>query len=329
MTAQVPRGPDRRQFIAMGAGAFVVATMPVVARRRDRLVRRALPLMGTIAELAVVHRDERYAQRAMDAALAELQRIERTMTRFDPASEIGRANRLARRDGVAVGAETAHVVREALAWAAATAGAFDPAIGGLVGLWDVQHRHEPPPAERAARLAGRQLHRHVDVGRGADGDLLRFEDADVQLDLGGIAKGYGVDRAAATLRDWGVDHALVNVGGDLYAIGTAHDGEPWQVGIQDPADERGIIGTVAVADGAIATSGTYQQYFRYRGHRYHHLLDPSTGAPRATPQQSLTIRAASCMQADAAATALYGMARDDARRVLATRAPGADIVGTA
>ncbi|HEX4932148.1 MAG TPA: FAD:protein FMN transferase, partial [Gemmatimonadaceae bacterium] len=147
--------------------------------------------------------------------------------------------------------------------------------------------------------------------------VLRSHDADAQLDLGGIAKGYGVDRAAAILRDWGVRHALVNVGGDLYAIGTAPDGDGWRIGIQDPDDDRRMIATLSLADAAVATSGTYQQFFRWRGRRYHHLLDPATAAPRATGMQSLTVRAASCMHADAAATALFGMSRVEAARVLA------------
>lgn len=329
MSTDIPRGPDRRQFIAMGAGAFVVAMLPLASRRRDRMVQRTLPVMGTLAKIAVVHRDERHAQRAIDAAMAELQRVERTMTRFDPWSEIGRANRLARRDAAPIGADTAFVMREALAWAGASDGAFDPAIGGLVALWDVQHRHEPPPAERAARLAGRSLFRHVEVGRSGGRDVLRFQDPDVQLDLGGIAKGYGVDRAAQVLREWGITSALVNVGGDLYAVGTAADGDPWQVGIQDPADSRRLLRAVAVADAAVATSGTYQQFFRHRGQRYHHLMDPSSGAPRATPTESLTVRADSCMAADAAATACYGMSPERARRVLARRAPDARIVHNA
>lgn len=326
MSSEMPRGPDRRQFIALGLGAFVVTSLPLAARRRERLVRRALPMMGTIAEIAVVHTDAGYAGRAIEAAMAELQRVERTMTRFAPTSDVGRANADAARVAVPVGAETAHVVAEGLRWADATDGAFDPAIGGAVALWDVMHRQEPPEAERVALLAGRRLHRAVEVGAHHGSAVLRFHDADARLDLGGIAKGYGVDRAAAVLRGWGIRRALVNVGGDLYALGTAVDGEPWRIGIQDPTDTRALVGTLVVADAAIATSGTYLQYFRYRGQRYHHLLDPATGAPRETGVQSLTVRVDSCMHADVAATALYGMPAERAARLLARQAPGGTIV---
>ena len=323
------RGPSRREFLAFGAGAFVVATIPLGRRRPPRIVRRTLPVMGTIAELAVVHRDERHAHAAIDAAVEELRRVERTMTRFTITSDIGRANVDAARGPVRVGAETALVIGEALRWAEASGGAFDPAIGGAVALWDVTHRHAPPPSPQVERLAGRTLWHQVEVDARGGGDVVLFHDPDVRIDLGAIAKGYGVDRAIDALRGRGIEHAIVDVGGDLYALGTAPDGEAWRIGIQDPDDVRGIIGEVDVADGAVATSGTYVQFFRYRGRRYHHLLDPVTAAPRATSVRSLTIRADSCMHADVAATALFGMPMDEATRVLAAGAPGGRIVRVA
>lgn len=322
--------PSRRQFIGFGAGAFVIASLPVAARRRrERLVRRTIPVMGTFAELAVLHRDPRLAGVAIDAAATELRRIEVIMTRFSRTSDIGRANNGAARAPVAVSGETALVVDEALAWAHATDGTFDPAIGGAVALWDVANRSAPPEDARIHAYAGRELYRHVRVEQERHSSLVSFDDPAVQLDLGGIAKGYAVDRAADVLRRWGVASALVNVGGDLYAIGKAPDGEAWRVGIQDPADDRRTIASLEIADAAVATSGSYRQYFRHRGRRYHHLLDPVTGAPSGTPTQSLTVRAARCIDADAAATALYAVEPDRARGILARRAPDAHVVHTA
>jgi thiamine biosynthesis lipoprotein len=128
------------------------------------------------------------------------------------------------------------------------------------------------------------------------------------------------------LRARGVTGAVVNVGGDLYALGTAGDGAPWRIGIRSPEDPERLAGTVEVSDAAVATSGDYLQYFTHGGRRYHHLLDPWTAAPRLTPVHSVTVTAARCVQADAAATAVYGMDGARAARVLAARAPGARIV---
>ena len=315
----------RREFVGLGIGAFVVAAIPLARRRPVGVVQRAIPVMGTIAQFAVVHRDPRAAHAAIDAAIDELQWVERTMTRFTDTSDIGRANRLAARDAVPVSAATALVTRESLRWADALDGRYDPAVGAVVRLWDVKNRHEPPPAERVAELAGRQFHRSVEVATRGDDAVIRYHDADARLDLGSCAKGYGVDRAVGALRRCGIEHAVVVAGGDLYALGTAPDGGAWNIGIQSPTDARALAGTIRLADRAVATSGTYRQFFRYRGRKYHHIMDPATAAPRATSMQSLSIVADSVMHADAATTALFGLDEEEIARRLARTLPGAQL----
>lgn len=317
--------PSRREVLALGLGAFVVLALPW-RRAHARLVRRTVPVMGTIAELAVVHRDARYAHGALDAAAAELRRVERAMTRFDAGSEVGRANRHAAADAVAIGPATAFVLAEALRWAETSDGAFDPCLGRAVELWDVTHRHQPPEPAQVRRLAGRRLYHALDLDRWRGRRVVRFHDPDVALDLGGIAKGFGVDRAVAALRDWGMLHALVNVGGDLYALGDSPEGDPWRVGIRSLEDAHQLAGTFEVSNQAVATSGDYQQYFEYGGRRYHHLIDPGTAAPRVSAVHSVTIVADSCLHADAAATATFGMRPDGAAALLRACAAGARLV---
>jgi thiamine biosynthesis lipoprotein len=321
----------RREFLAFGTGALVVAALPLAVKRRltqAGTVRRTIPVMGTIAEFAVVHRDERIAEAAIDAAIAELRWVERTMTRFDDASDIGRANLYAARRPVPITAETAMVVSESLRWSEATDGMYDPAAGKVVRLWDVNHRHEPPSEAGLVALAGRRFHRYVEVGTHSGQPVLLYHDADVSLDLGAIAKGYAVDRAIDVLRSRGIRQAVVNAGGDLYALGSAPNGEPWQIGVRDPNDARSIAEVLHVADGAVGTSGTYMQYFRYRGHRYHHLMDPSTAAPRRTAMQSYTVRADRNLHADVAASSLLGTPRDIANALLDRVAPGAFVASS-
>lgn len=302
-------GPGRREFIILGVGALAVAAIPFVRYRRT-LVRRAIPVMGTVGEIVVVHGDRHYAQQAIDASFARLRMVEQTMTRFTSTSDVGRANRLAAREAVPITRETATVLREALRWADATDGAFDPCLGKVVALWDVGRRNEPPKSEEVRPLAGRRLYRALDLDTWNGRPAVRFGDPDVAIDLGGIGKGYGVDEAVRVLRDWGIAHALVNVGGDLYAIGKSLNGDPWRIGIRSPDRPDRMVETVDVQDAAIATSGDYLQYFEHAGRRYHHLLDPDTAAPRRTRMRSLTVRAADCMTADAAATAAYSGAHD-------------------
>jgi thiamine biosynthesis lipoprotein len=320
------RLPSRRQFLTLGMGAFVVAAVPLAVAQRRALVRRTLPVMGTIAELGVVHRDPRYAHGAIDAAFAELTAVERVMSRFDPRSEIGQANLYAACEPVIVSAPTAAVIVAAAHWATATDGGFDPCLGGAVALWDVAHRQAPPAASQVRRYADRRLYRALELDRRGGAAIVRFHEADIALDLGGIAKGYAVDRAVGTLRAWGIRDALVNVGGDLYALGVSADGDPWEIGIRSPADASRLTGSIRVTDRAIATSGDYEQFFDHAGRRYHHLMDPTTGAPRRAETHSLTIAADDCMSADAAATALFGRSPADTRATLARLAPHAEVV---
>ncbi len=318
--------PSRRQFIALGIGALAVVATPRLFRRRRELFRRTVPVMGTIADIAVVHGDERYAQAAIDAAIAELRDIDATMTRFSDSSEVGLANAKAGSEPVRVSPGTALVLEEALRWAEASDGAFDPCLGRAMLLWDVGGRAEPPPAERVRDLAGRRLYQSLELGELAGGPAVLIGDPDAAIDLGGIAKGYGVDRAAQALRSFGIYNGLVNVGGDLYALGVSEDGDPWKVGIRDPDDPDALVGTVEVSDRAVATSGDYIQYFQHAGRRYHHMLDPVTGEPRRAAMRSVTVMADDCISADAGGTAIFGMDAAKASRLLEARAPDAHVV---
>jgi thiamine biosynthesis lipoprotein len=258
--------------------------------------------------------------------MGELWEVERLMSRFDPKSDIGRANTAAGRGAVRVDAATAAVVRAALEWAQASDGRFDPALGVVSEVWDVTNRHEPPPATAWRRLAGRALYRGVDVDRWRGEPVVVLAGPDVHLDLGGIAKGYGIDRAAAALREWGVRDGIVTVGGDLYVLGRRPDGSAWHVGIRSPAEPSRLIGTFEASDEAVATSGDYERFFRHRGVAYHHLMDPATAAPRRTTMHSVTVKATCCRDADAAATAVFGLEKEVAGQLLANRQWGAALV---
>jgi thiamine biosynthesis lipoprotein len=136
-----------------------------------------------------------------------------------------------------------------------------------------------------------------------------------------------VDQAVTVLRDWGITDALINVGGDLYAMGRSADGGPWRVGVRSPDRADRLVAAFDLEDAAVATSGDYLQYFEHAGRRYHHLLDPATAEPRVTAMRSITLQAPDCMTADAAATACFGREPGVSARWLV--ASGAGIVHTA
>jgi len=325
---------SRRDLIALGGGVFAIAAIPLGNRllgpSRGILVRRTVPVMGTFAELAVVagpgRIDRGAAERAIDSALDRLTFVDAAMSRFRPDSDAGRVNAAAGGPALPVRPETAAVLAESLRWAEASGGAFDPCLGRACELWDVLERHEPPAESAYARLAGRSLWHALEIGGTAGQPTARLGLPEAALDLGGIAKGYGVDLAVAALREAGVEHAIVNVGGDLYAMGRSEDGDPWRIGVRSPFDPDALTSRFELTDAAVATSGDYVRRFEYHGHTYHHLLDPRTAAPRVVNRHSLSVRAPTCMAADAAATALFGMPLPEANTLLTRLEPSAGVV---
>ena len=181
---------------------------------------------------------------------------------------------------------------------------FNPAIGRLIDLWgfhaDEAECDQPPPPEAVADLVA-QNPRMTDIE--IDGFRLRSSNPAVQLDFGGVGKGYGIDMAIARLRELGVHDAIVNAGGDLRAIGS-RDGHPWRIAIRSPTGGA-IFGFVEVmGDESVFTSGNYERNFTWEGQLYHHIIDPRTGYP-ARGAASVTVIHTDATTADAAATALF------------------------
>jgi FAD:protein FMN transferase len=309
---------DRREFLAVGIGALLVSVVPFSPWKRGAsLFRRTIPVMGTTAEVVVIHRDGSVAHAAIDDAMTALRRVETLMTRFRTDSEVGRINALAGRDLVAVSNETLEVVQSALHWARSTGGVFDPSLARAVELWDVAHRTEPPAAAARRQYAGRELYNTIEIDLSAATPRIGVGATDAAIDLGGIAKGYGVDMAVAALRAHGIEHGLVNAGGDLYALGKSQEGDDWRVGLRSPANPARIERTIPLSDQAVATSGDYMQYFEHGGRRFHHLLDPRTGEPSLSTGRSVTAIASKCTNADAAATAAFHLSAAEAERLFA------------
>jgi len=321
-------GVDRRSFLALGVGALGVAAAPTWLRPEERLVRLTLPVMGTVAEMAVPARHEGLARQALQAAGAELRRIEALMTRFRPESDVGRFNLAPGGTRVLVAPETAEVVREAVGWARRSDGAFDPTLERLTAAWDPASHTAPPSRESlrtAAEDAGGWRALEVESLPGAAQGALRRSPG-TSLDLGGIAKGFAVDQAARVLREHGIHRGLVNVGGDLAALGDGPGGRPWRIGIRDPRDPGGILESMEVVDGAVATSGDYLRFFTHGGKRYHHILDPRTGAPAEAGLRTVTVLADDVATADAAATVAFVAGAAGGARALLSSRRGARII---
>lgn len=246
----------------------------------------------------------RNGRRAVDEAFAEIARLEELLDRFQPASQVSRLNEQAGLAWVELDGDTRFLLEQGLYYAHLSQGAFDVTVGVLADLWGFGGDNKvPSPAEIEAALdvTGYPL-------LALEGDRA-FVEKGVKVDLGGIAKGYTVDKAAAKLRQRGIKHAIINAGGDVYAIGSRPDGKPWRVGVTNPREVGGMSLAVYLQDQAIATSGDYQRFFIHEGVRYHHILDPRTGYP-ARGLASVSVIAPSAMEADALATAVFVLGRE-------------------
>lgn len=260
--------------------------------------------MDTVVEYTIIAPSREVAQTAMLDAHEEIERVERLLWEEDSLSQIYAFNHA--RGRVELDQETYDFLRRTYDYYVRSGGAFDVTVKPVLDLYDFHAEAPTPPSEAA--LAARLPYVGMDHVRFAPPASLEKALADrVAITVGGVAKGYAVDRAIRVLRAHGIEQALVNAGGDLYGLGTNH-GAPWVVGIRHPDDPTAILDTLYVSDRGVATSGDYQRYFMYDGARYHHLLDPTTGRP-ARRSRSATVIAPTTEQADALATALFTAGR--------------------
>ena len=275
----------------------------LAACQRDAEQSAELYVFGTIVEIKL------WGASTADAshAFAQIQQMFQAMHRDWHAWEPGRLTDINRAfaEGKAATADTdiVEIIRRSQALETATGGRFNPAIGALIELWGFHTSDYPiegPPPSQAQISAILDLHPSTHDIR-IDGLEVSSGNPAVQLDFGGIAKGYAVDLTIARLRAMGIGNAIVNAGGDLRAMGT-HGDRPWRVAVQKPGG--GNVGSVQVeGDEAIFTSGNYERFRQDQAERYPHILDPSTGWP-AKDIASVTVITNEGILADAVATAL-------------------------
>jgi thiamine biosynthesis lipoprotein len=247
--------------------------------------------MGSPCRVLVEQRTPAALQ-AIDAAIAEVQRIERKYSRYRDDSVVSQLNALAGSGrATELDTETCDLIDFAVAAHEASDGGFDLTTGVLRRAWDFRAGRLPAP-EHLAGLMPLVGWRQVDWHR----PMLRLPRAGMELDLGGIGKEYAVDRAATLLAEAGVGAALVNLGGDLRAVGRRADGQPWHLGVAHPREAGKVLAGIALHEGALATSGDYERFFEIDGRRYCHILDPRTGWP-VQGWQSISVVAPACIAA--------------------------------
>ena len=292
------------------AGAWTVATfLPTDSPEALVPVHRSWTLMGTILE-ATVYRPAaatRLAQTDLEAVHSAVLEIDQLMSLYRPDSELTALNTQAGIGPIEVNEPMFQVLEASQHYTRLSGGALDVTVQPLVELWgfdQMERTSIPPPAEIQAVLRRIGADR-LDLDAALQTATLA---AGSRLDLGGIAKGYAIDRAVAALRTRGVPAALIDLGGNIGVLGRPPGERPWAVGIQHPRGND-LIGLLQFRDGAIATSGDYDRYFEVQGQRFSHLLDPRTGWP-AQGLYSVTVVAPNATAADALSTAAFVLGPD-------------------
>ena len=260
--------------------------------------------MGTVVQIKIYDSADEYI---FDKAFTKIEDIESRMSLSLPDSEISQINQAAGKNPVHVSQDTYEVIEKAIYCGKISGGAFDITIGPLVNLWNIGKENARLPNQYEID----QALLHIDYSKiklNPDEKTVFLEDEGMMLDLGGIAKGYAADALAVMFEQEGIKNAIINLGGNIYALGQNPNGEKWHIGIQNPEAERSdYIGIASVRNKSIVTSGIYERYFESGGNSYHHILSPFDGYPFENSLSAVSIIAGKSIDADAFSTAAFAL----------------------
>jgi thiamine biosynthesis lipoprotein len=250
-------------------------------------------IMGTNIDVEIWHDDPVKGEAAIDAVMDEMRRIDTLMSHYKPESELSQINARGATQAVVVDKELFDLIKLSLHFSQITDGAFDITYASVGYLYDYR-KHIKPSEDQIEKALPGVNYRHLILDEKAHS--VKFAQPGMRIDLGGIAKGYAVDRSIGILQARGVQHAVVTAGGDTRIIGD-HMGRPWIVGIRHPDDKSKTVLRLPLVDTAMSTSGDYERYFDENGRRYHHIIDPHTGHS-ASKVRSATILGPTAVQTD-------------------------------
>jgi thiamine biosynthesis lipoprotein len=246
-----------------------------------------------------------HAEECLTAVCDEVDRLEKTLSRFLPQSDISRINRSAGIRCEDVSLDTIQVLSQAVDFSGTCPGCFNVTIGPLVTLWSRNKDASTPPDASSIRRV-LPLVNDQDLMLDPRQSTARLTKVGQSVDLGGIGKGFAGDRILEVYREYGISSAYSNLGGNVVTLGSKPDGSPWHVGIQHPRLENDLIGAVAVVGQTVVTSGDYQRHFTdSQGKRYHHILNPATGYPAQSGLISVSVISEQSLAADALSTILF------------------------
>jgi thiamine biosynthesis lipoprotein len=267
---------------------------------------RSEPIMGTRCAVELWSEDKARGEAAITSVFDDMKRIDRLMSTWKEDTEISRVNREGSKHPVKISQELFRLLQESVEYSELTRGAFDITYASVGYLYDFKKGVHPDSAAIAEALPGINW-RHMVLD--AKNTTVYFTRPGMRIDLGGIAKGYSVDRGIEILQRQGITRAMVNSGGDTRILGDRF-GKPWVVGVRDPDHEGKVFLRLPLSDTAFSTSGDYERYFDEDGKRFHHIIDPKTG-DSARKVRSVTVISGTATRTDALTKSVFIMGADE------------------
>ena len=255
-------------------------------------------IMGTRISIELWHTDKLLASKCSQQIFAELNRLDELMSPYRSNSEISFINNNASIGPIKISAEMSYVIDRSLHFSEISGGAFDITFASVGYQYD--YRNKIQPSDQFIKLSLPSIdYRHIKL----ENEKIHFNNSGVRIDLGGIAKGYAVDRAIQIVQNCGINEAMISAGGDSRILGRKR-GKPWIIGIQHPRKENELALVLPLSDTAISTSGDYQRFFIKDGHRIHHIINPATGRS-VNSTWSATVTGPNAMTTDALSTTIF------------------------
>ena len=272
--------------------------------------------LGTINEITLYDITKKDGDRILKECESILKDIDNKMSRQITSSEISKINDKSGDSYVKVSDDTYYVIKESINFSSMSNDTFDISIGPIVDLWGIGTENAKIPTEKEIKdnLA---LVNYKDILLDDKNKSVKLAKKNMQIDLGGIAKGYAADKIYKYLKKEKLESALINLGGNIYVLGNKEDNQPFSIGIQDPTKPRGnSIGNIKVSNKSVVTSGIYERYLEKNNKIYHHMLDPHTGYPFDNNLSSVTIVSDKSIICDALSTTTFGLGVEDGLKLV-------------
>jgi thiamine biosynthesis lipoprotein ApbE len=286
------------------------------------LVERAFYVMGTVLEFKLYCEDREFCNKVISDAYSEVKRLDDMLSNYKANSKLSEVNSLAGTGKTLVPKEFFELTERSLFFSELTGGMFDVTIGKLLELWRKAQRENTVPGAKTLEKTVSECIGFGKIQLYPEKSEIEIKSPCLSFDLGGIGKGYAIDRAVKILKSKGIKSGIVNFGGEIYAIGAPRGKKGWLIGVKNPIKHKDVLTFIEVNDIAVSTSGNYERYFEIGGRRFSHIIDPRTGLP-VDSVPSVTVIAENATDADALSTAISVMGKEKSIEVL----KGLDRVG--